>query len=284
VDRRWVRCRRPMVMVGGELTLESLELSYNPTAGFYKAPVQAIANGGVLVIDDFGRQRVAARDLLNRWIVPLESRVDFLTLNSGQKFELPFMTLVAFATNIRPQELVDEAFLRRIHYKVLCESPSYEDFILIFRKYCDSVDVSFERPLVEELLDGVGDADADGGDVLELDPAWIGVYLELVRRVRTDREFRRRIEERQEAVVPVNRARIEEAPERLPIAEALRRVTNVPTVALPSDLLGPETPPATLSPSRALALAVARAPGAALSRLEGIYSRPSAAEEKHGAS
>ena len=136
VDRRWVRCRRPMVMVGGELTLESLELSYNPTAGFYKAPVQAVANGGVLVIDDFGRQRVAPRDLLNRWIVPLESRVDFLTLNSGQKFELPFMTLVAFATNIRPQELVDEAFLRRIHYKVLCESPSYEDYIVIFRNYC----------------------------------------------------------------------------------------------------------------------------------------------------
>ena len=153
-DRRWVRCRRPLVMVGGELTLEALELSYNAVAGFYKAPVQALANGGVLVIDDFGRQRVAPRDLLNRWIVPLESRVDYLTLNSGQKFELPFMVLVAFATNIRPQELVDEAFLRRIHYKVLCESPSYEDFILIFRKYCDSVDVSFERPLVEELLDG----------------------------------------------------------------------------------------------------------------------------------
>ena len=154
VDRRWVRCRRPLVMVGGELTLEALELSYNAVAGFYKAPVQALANGGVLVIDDFGRQRMRPQDLLNRWIVPLESRVDYLTLNSGQKFELPFMVLVAFATNIRPQELVDEAFLRRIHYKVLCESPSYEDFILIFRKYCDSVDVSFERPLVEELLDG----------------------------------------------------------------------------------------------------------------------------------
>ena len=98
--------------------------------------MQAVANGGVLVIDDFGRQRVAPRDLLNRWIVPLESRVDFLTLNSGQKFELPFMTLVSFATNIRPQELVDEAFLRRIHYKVLCESPTHEDYIVIFRNYC----------------------------------------------------------------------------------------------------------------------------------------------------
>ena len=132
-------------MVGGELTLEALELSYNPVSGFYKAPVQALANGGVLVIDDFGRQRVAARDLLNRWIVPLESRVDYLTLNSGQKFELPFMVLVAFATNIRPQELVDEAFLRRIHYKVLCESPSHEDFILIFRNYCEAKDLRFER-------------------------------------------------------------------------------------------------------------------------------------------
>ena len=153
LDRRWVRCRRPMVMVGGELTLEALELSYNPTAGFYKAPVQAIANGGVLVIDDFGRQRVAPRDLLNRWIVPLESRVDFLTLNSGQKFELPFMTLVAFATNIRPQELVDEAFLRRIHYKVLCESPSTEDYIVIFRNYCLQKGVPFKRDLVEDLLE-----------------------------------------------------------------------------------------------------------------------------------
>jgi predicted ATPase with chaperone activity len=153
LDRRWVRCRRPMVMVGGELTLDSLELSYNPSAGFYKAPVQAVANGGVLVIDDFGRQRVPARDLLNRWIVPLESRVDFLTLNTGQKFELPFMTLVAFATNIRPQELVDEAFLRRIHYKVLCESPNSEDYIVIFRNYCRTMNVPFKRELVEDLLE-----------------------------------------------------------------------------------------------------------------------------------
>ena len=117
-DRRWIRCRRPMVMVGGELTLASLELSYSPTTGFYRAPVQAVANGGVLVIDDFGRQTCSPRDLLNRWIVPLESRVDFLTLQTGQKFELPFMTLVVFATNI-PAELVDESFFRRIHRKSL---------------------------------------------------------------------------------------------------------------------------------------------------------------------
>ena len=151
-DRRWVRCRRPLVMVGGELTLESLELSYSKTTGFYTAPIQAVANGGVLVIDDFGRQRCSARDLLNRWIVPLESRVDFLTLNNGQKFELPFLLLVVFATNIRPSELVDEAFLRRIHYKVFAESPSVADFKSIFAKCCVDRGVGFDEAVVDDLL------------------------------------------------------------------------------------------------------------------------------------
>ena len=151
-DHRWVKCRRPMVMVGGELTLEALELSYNPTTGFYRAPVQAVANGGVLVIDDFGRQQVAPRDLLNRWIVPLESRVDYLTLQSGQKFELPFMVLVVFATNIKPAELVDEAFLRRIHYKVFAESPTVAEFMQIFENCCRERKVEFDRTLVQQLL------------------------------------------------------------------------------------------------------------------------------------
>jgi predicted ATPase with chaperone activity len=151
-DHRWIRCRRPMVMVGGELTLEQLELSYNATTGFYRAPVQAVANGGVLVIDDFGRQQVAPRDLLNRWIVPLESRVDFLTLQSGQKFELPFMVLVIFATNIKPAELVDEAFLRRIHYKVFAESPTVAEFMQIFENCCRERGVGFDRTLIEHLL------------------------------------------------------------------------------------------------------------------------------------
>jgi len=151
-DRRWVRCRRPLVMVGGELTLESLELSYSKTTGFYTAPIQAIANGGVLVIDDFGRQRCSARDLLNRWIVPLESRVDFLTLNNGQKFELPFLLLVVFATNIRPSELVDEAFLRRIHYKVFAESPSIADFKSIFSKCCRDRGVDYDDAIIDDLL------------------------------------------------------------------------------------------------------------------------------------
>ena len=151
-DRRWVRCRRPMVMVGGELTLSSLELSYNPTTGFYRAPVQAVANGGVLVIDDFGRQQCSPRDLLNRWIVPLESRVDFLTLQSGQKFELPFMTMIVFATNVKPADLVDEAFLRRIQYKIFAESPTVQDFKTIFAACCRDLGATAEPGLVEHVL------------------------------------------------------------------------------------------------------------------------------------
>ena len=154
-DSRWVRCRRPLVMVGGELTLDALELSYSPTAGFYRAPVQAVANGGVLVIDDFGRQHCSPRDLLNRWIVPLESRVDYLTLQSGQKFELPFVVLVVFATNIKPAELVDEAFLRRIHYKVFAESPTEPEFSRIFENYCKDKALPFDPRMVDYLFEHI---------------------------------------------------------------------------------------------------------------------------------
>jgi predicted ATPase with chaperone activity len=151
-DHRWMRCRRPLVTVGGELTLDALELSYNATSGFYQAPVQAVANGGVLVIDDFGRQSVEPRQFLNRWIVPLESRVDFLTLKTGQKFELPFATLLVFATNLRPSTLVDEAFLRRIHYKVFAQSPGVEEFAQIFHNCCDERGLAFDRGLVDRLV------------------------------------------------------------------------------------------------------------------------------------
>jgi len=152
-DRRWVRCRRPLVTVGGELTLEALELRYNRTSGFYQAPVQAAANGGVLVIDDFGRQQFEPRQFLNRWIVPLESRVDYLTLQTGQKFELPFAALLVFATNLQPSTLVDEAFLRRIHYKVLAESPTVQEFRDIFKGCCLQRELPYEDGLVETLLD-----------------------------------------------------------------------------------------------------------------------------------
>jgi predicted ATPase with chaperone activity len=151
-DRRWARCKRPLVMVGGELTMDALELRYNPNGKFYRAPVQMAANGGMLVIDDFGRQHCAPRDLLNRWIVPLESRVDFLSLQSGQTFDVPFMLLLVLATNLKPTELADEAFLRRIRYKIFAESPSVEAFIRIFENDCATRAIPFERSVVEHML------------------------------------------------------------------------------------------------------------------------------------
>ena len=152
-DNRWIRCQRPIVTVGGELELESLDLVYNPGLGFYRAPIQTKANGGVLVIDDFGRQRCSPQALLNRWIVPLEMRHDYLTLRTGQKIEIPFSTFVVFATNIKPADLVDEAFLRRIHYKVFAQSPTVEEFIQIFEKVCAEKDLPFRREVVEDLLE-----------------------------------------------------------------------------------------------------------------------------------
>ena len=151
-DHRWVRCRRPLVTVGGELTLDSLELGFSEAFGFYTSPLQALANGGVLLIDDFGRQAASPRALLNRWIVPLESRVDFLTLRTGQKFELPFNVFVVFATNIKPSELVDEAFLRRIQYKVLAESPTPAEFTEIFRNYCAARQLPFDAAFPEHII------------------------------------------------------------------------------------------------------------------------------------
>ena len=153
-DERWATCRRPMVEVGGELTLASLDLAFDSRSGFYHAPVQLIANGGMLLVDDFGRQRCAPQDLLNRWMVPLESGVDHLTLQSGVTFEVPFTVFIAFATNIKPSELVDEAFLRRVRYKVFAKGPSTEDFIRISENYCKDRGVPFDRSLIEQLLNG----------------------------------------------------------------------------------------------------------------------------------
>lgn len=152
-DERWALCRRPLVTVGGELTLDQLELSHSTVTGFYRAPVQLIANGGVLVIDDFGRQHASPRELLNRWIVPLESRVDYLTLHTGQKFGLPFDVLVVFATNLNPADLIDDAFLRRIQYKVQAEGPTVEQFIQIFTNYCRHRELACDRALVHRLVE-----------------------------------------------------------------------------------------------------------------------------------
>ena len=150
-DRRWERIRRPVVVVGGELTLDMLDLTFNPIAKFYEAPIQMKANGGIFVVDDFGRQRIPPRDLLNRWIVPLESRVDFLTLHTGRKFEIPFNVLIVFATNLKPESLADEAFLRRIPYKILAKNPTMDEFCQIFELNCRRRNIAFDPVLVEYL-------------------------------------------------------------------------------------------------------------------------------------
>ena len=150
-DRRWECIRRPVVVVGGELTLEMLDLTFNPISKFYEAPIQLKANGGVFVVDDFGRQRIPPRDLLNRWIVPLESRVDFLTLHTGRKFEIPFNVFIVFATNLKPESLADEAFLRRIPYKILAKNPTMDEYCRIFELNCRRRGLAFDAVMVEYL-------------------------------------------------------------------------------------------------------------------------------------
>jgi hypothetical protein len=150
-DRRWVRIRRPVVMVGGELMLEQLDLTFNPINKFYEAPIHMKANGGVFLVDDFGRQRIRPEELLNRWIVPLENRVDYLTLHTGKKFQVPFDVLVVFATNLNPESLADEAFLRRIPYKIAVEDPSVEEFTRIFEMNCKQRKLRFHQVMVAYL-------------------------------------------------------------------------------------------------------------------------------------
>jgi hypothetical protein len=151
-DQRWVFCRRPVVEVGGELTLNMLDLRFDEVSKFYEAPLQVKANGGLFIIDDFGRQQVSPRDLLNRWILPLEKRIDFLTLHTGQKFSVPFDQLLIFATNIDPVNLVDEAFLRRIRYKIHVDDPTESQYNEIFQMVCETKGVDFDPEAVEYLL------------------------------------------------------------------------------------------------------------------------------------
>jgi predicted ATPase with chaperone activity len=132
VDPRWVRIRRPVVVTGGELNLSMLDLRYSSEANFYQAPIHIKANGGVFLIDDFGRQLCSPKELLNRWILPLEDRHDFLALASGKKFEVPFEQLIIFSTNLDPKDLVDDAFLRRIRHKVGIDAPERDIYEKIF--------------------------------------------------------------------------------------------------------------------------------------------------------
>ena len=138
-------------MVGGELTLDMLDLTYSDVSRYSEAPLQLKANGGVLLVDDFGRQRMRPQDLLNRWIVPLESRVDYLTLISGKTFQVPFDVLTVFATNLDPQSLADEAFLRRIPYKIPVPDPDRTQFVRIFELNCRRRGLVFNESMVDYL-------------------------------------------------------------------------------------------------------------------------------------
>jgi hypothetical protein len=151
-DRRWVCIERPLVIVGGELTLENADLTWSEAARFYEAPFQMKSNGGTLVIDDFGRQRVAPADLLNRWIVPLERRVDYLTLHTGKKIEVPFEQLVVFATNLEDKDLVDEAFLRRMGYRARVEPPTPAAYIEIFKRAAHTRGMRVEQVCLDYIL------------------------------------------------------------------------------------------------------------------------------------
>jgi predicted ATPase with chaperone activity len=151
-DPRWIKIRRPFILVGGELTLAGLDLVFDDTHKFYEAPFQVKANGGILLIDDFGRQQVRPRDLLNRWIVPLENRVDYMTLHTGRKFEIPFDVLVVFSTNLPPKDLVDEAFLRRLRHKIEIGDPSYEEYREIFKRVAADKKIPYNDPGLAYLL------------------------------------------------------------------------------------------------------------------------------------
>lgn len=193
-DRRWVLIKRPLVMVGGELTLENADLTWSESAKFYEAPFQMKSNGGTLVIDDFGRQRVAPQDLLNRWIVPLERRVDYLSLHTGKKIEVPFEQLVVFSTNLDENDLADQAFLRRMGYRARVEPPTPPAYCEIFRRQAYTRGIRCEQTILDhvvnkyriehrqmkgceprDLLDRVTDICLFEGQPLELSPPVLDV-------------------------------------------------------------------------------------------------------------
>lgn len=151
-DLRWVHIKRPVIMTGGELVLSMLDLEFNHISRFYNAPLQMKANNGLFIVDDFGRQQIEPQDLLNRWIVPLERREDFLTLHTGMKFDIPFDQLIIFSTNIEPRKLVDEAFLRRIRYKIKIDHPTEKEYESIFKRVCESNGIAFDKDVFDYLL------------------------------------------------------------------------------------------------------------------------------------
>jgi predicted ATPase with chaperone activity len=153
LDQRWIRIRRPTVVVGGELTMDCLEIRHDPRTNTSEAPLQLKSNCGSLLIDDFGRQRLDPAQLLNRWIIPLEKRYDFLTLASGKKIQVPFDQLIIFSTNLEPRELVDEAFLRRIPYKISVSNPDEAEFHRLFELSAQAAGCAYDAAAVEYLLE-----------------------------------------------------------------------------------------------------------------------------------
>jgi len=148
-DRRWFKCRRPFIITGGELSLDMLDLSYNKVSKVYDAPFQLKANNGIYLIDDFGRQKSSPNEILNRWIVPMEKHVDYLSFQAGGKMTVPFEAFLIFSTNLRPDQLGDEAFLRRIHYKMFLRSPGKNEFVQIFRRFADSRQLEWQPGVIE---------------------------------------------------------------------------------------------------------------------------------------
>jgi len=151
-DHRWVKCRRPFIVSGGELTLDMLDLRFNDTSKIYEAPFQLKANNGIYLIDDFGRQRAAPAEVLNRWIVPMERRNDYLNFMTGGKMTVPFETFLVFSTNLNPAELGDEAFLRRIQYKMLLRGPSKSEFEVIFQRFCEAKQIPYRQEVLERFI------------------------------------------------------------------------------------------------------------------------------------
>jgi hypothetical protein len=153
IDRRWIRIRRPTIVAGGELTMDSLEICLNRSTGISEAPLQLKSNCGTLVIDDFGRQRMRVDELLNRWIVPLEKRYDFLNLANGKKIQVPFDQLIIFSTNLEPKQLVDDAFLRRIPYKIEVLDPSEEEYRALLKLMAEKLGFEFVESAADYLID-----------------------------------------------------------------------------------------------------------------------------------
>ncbi len=152
IDRRWIKIESPLIVAGGEMTLESLDLAYHSRLRYYEAPLHMKANGGTFLIDDFGRQRLTPEELLNRWIIPLEHRIDFLTLHSGQKIEVPFQLMLIIATNLDPKDVTDPAFLRRIGYRLAVTAPTAEHYAQIFKEYAARYGMAVDDVMLKKVL------------------------------------------------------------------------------------------------------------------------------------